>query len=239
MAQETTSKMFRSLTYRSGHVYNFVNQLLYDWKKKFMILGKLVGKSEIPGSTLKLLDLSCGTGFLARFLDPSVDYEGWDLNEAFLNKLKLDWEKGRLKPKKLKVRVKNIFDYDDYPKEKKDVIVFSGILHHVYPKHIELVEHAKHYAKRIIICEPYAIKPKDINAHDWTARLFIFLTKFLPERIYKQLDIFLADNDGINSYDSRSAWPYDKKGLRELYISLDIKKRYSLVDELIGIWEET
>ena len=238
MAQETSSKMFRSLTYRSGHIYNFVNLLLYDWKKKFTILGKLVGKPEIPGSPLKLLDLSCGTGYLARYLDHSVDYEGWDLNVKFLNKLKLDWEKGRLKPKTLKVRVKNIFDYDDYPEEKKDVIVFSGILHHIYPKHIELVEHAKHHAKKIIICEPYAIKPKDINAHDWTARLFIFLTKFLPERIYKQLDIFLADNDGINSYDSRSAWNYDEQNLRKLYLSLGFKKIYPLVDELIGVWEE-
>ena len=197
-----------------------------------------MGKPDSPESTLTLLDLSCGTGYLARYLDPYVDYEGWDLNRKFLNKLKLDWEKGRLKPRNIEVKVKNIFDYNTYPKEKKDVIVLSAILHHVFPKHIELVENAKQYARRIIICEPYAVKPKDINAHDWTARLIMFLTKHLPEKIYKQLDIFFADNDGINSYDDRSAWIYDEKGLRELYSSLGIKKIYSLVDELIGVWEE-
>ena len=238
MSTQTTSRLFRSLTYRSAHIYNWVNQLLYDWKKRFITLGKLVGRAETPGSTIKVLDLSCGTGYLARYLDPSVEYEGWDLNTKFLDKLQLDWEKGRLKPKKIKVRAKNIFDYDDYPEEEKDVIVFSGILHHIFPKHIELVEHAKHHAKKIIICEPYAVKPKDINAHDWTARLVMFLAKHLPERIYKQLDIFLADNDGINSYDNRSAWTYDERGLRELYSSLGIKKMYSLVDEIIGVWEE-
>ena len=36
-----------------------------------------------------------------------------------------------------------------YPEEEKDVIVFSGILHHIFPKHIELVEHAKHHAKKL------------------------------------------------------------------------------------------
>lgn len=229
--------MFRSLTYRSGHIYNFVNHFLYDWKKKFMTLGKLVGIANPEGSQLTLLDLSCGTGYLARYLDPSIDYEGWDLNVAFLNKLKLDWKKGRLKPKKLTVKVKNIFHYEEYPTEKKDVIVFSGILHHVYPKHIELVEHAKDHANKIIICEPYAIKPKDINAYDRIARLLMRITKLLPERIYKLLDLFLADNDGINAYDTRSAWNYDEIGLRKLYKSLGIHKIYHLVDELIGIWE--
>ncbi|MHA1292230.1 MAG: hypothetical protein ACTSQJ_06130, partial [Promethearchaeota archaeon] len=92
-------------------------------------------------------------------------------------------------------------------------------------------------AFRIIICEPYAIKPEDINAHDWTARVIMYFAKFLPERLYKLVDFFLADNDGINSYKRRISWEYNEKGLRDLYHKLGIKKIYSLKDELIGIWE--
>lgn len=227
---------FRSLTYRSGRIYNFVNHFLYDWKKKFATIAKLVGYFEYR--SLSILDLSCGTGFLARFLHPSVDYEGWDLNVTFLEKIKKDWIKGELKPKKIKIRRKDIFDFEDYPKEKKDVIVFSSILHHIYPRHIELVENAKKHARKIVICEPYAVKPKDITAHDWTAKGIMFFVKFFPERIYKYLDLFLADNDGINTYDSRSAWTYNKEGLANFYKQLGIKKIFPLVDELIGVWYE-
>ena len=157
-----------------------------------------------------------------------MEYEGWDLNASFLSKLRLDWEKERLKPHKILLRRKNIFDFDDYPEEKKDVIVFSGILHHVYPDHVKLFEHAKQHARKIVVCEPHAIKPADITANDWTARAIMFLAKFLPERIYKYLDIFLVDNDGINSYKTRSAWDYDKAGLRRLYHQLGVQKTLEL-----------
>jgi SAM-dependent methyltransferase len=227
---------FRSFTYRSGHIYNWVNQRLYEWKKKFAILGKLIGYSN--ETSLKVLELACGTGYVTRYLHPSVEYEGWDLNPAFIKKLLLDKRKGRLKPKKIVIKQKNIFDFNDYPKEKKDIILFSGILHHIYPKHADLVENAKKHAKRIVMCEPYAIHPKDIEAADWTARMAIYFTKHLPARIYKWIDIFLADNDGINSYRTRSAWEYDKKGLGDWYKSIGVSKIYTLQDELIGIWKE-
>jgi len=226
---------FRSLTYRSGHIYNWVNKLLYDWEKKFITLATLVRSNGKKNQ--KVLELSCGTGYVARYLPEDVEYEGWDLNSAFLKKLKLDWRKGRIKPKKIILKRKNIFDFEDYPKDKKDVIIFSGILHHIYPRHIELVEHAKRHAKKIVICEPYAIKPGDITAHDWTAKAAIFITKYLPERLYKILDFFFADNDGINSYENRSAWNYDEAGLKELYRSLGINKIYTFMDECFGIWE--
>jgi SAM-dependent methyltransferase len=229
---------FRSLTYRSGHIYNFVNQRLYDWEKKFATLGKIVNGSRSSGVKLKILDLPCGTGYLARYLDPTVEYEGWDLNPAFLKKVKLDWKKGRLKPNKIILKRRNIFRFDAYPKDKIDVIVFSGILHHIYPRHIELVEHAKKHAHKIVMCEPFAIKPMDINAYDWTAKFAMFFTKFLPEPIYKYIDIFLADNDGINSFKRRSSWTYDENGLKELYKLLGVKKIYTLDDECIGIWEK-
>ncbi len=227
---------FRSFVYRSGHIYNWVNQRLYHWKGKFALLGKVIGYSQ--DHNLKVLELACGTGYVTRYLHPSVEYRGWDLNKAFIKKLLLDKRKGRLKPKTIFIEEKNIFDFDDYPKEKMDVILFSGILHHVYPKHEELVKNAKKHAKRIVMCEPYAIHPKDINAADWTARMAIFFTKFLPNKLYKWVDILLADGDGINPYETRSAWKYDKKRLAEWYKSIGVNKIYALQDELIGVWEE-
>ena len=118
-----------------------------------------------------------------------------------------------------------------------DIVLFSGILHHIYPRHLDLVEHAKSLANRIIICEPYAIKPADIDAYDPIAKVLMYLMKHLPEPLYKWIDILLADNDGINSYEQRQRWPYDQLGLKKLYRKLSIKKIMLLKDEIIGVWD--
>jgi SAM-dependent methyltransferase len=237
MMQKEGELGFRSLTYRIGLIYNFLNNRLYDWERRFATLAKLVEESKEDKTSLKVLDLACGTGYLARFLHPSVDYEGWDLNYSFLKQLETDWKKGRIKVKKLTIKRKNILDFSRYPLKKKDVIVLSDILHHIYPRHIEIVEHAKKCANKIIICEPTAIKPKDIEGHDWTTKITMFLMKNLPEKLYKMIDFFLADNDGINSYERRSAWNYNEKGLLEFFKTLEINKILRLKDECIGIWE--
>lgn len=238
MSSNKTKPSFRSFPYLSGHVYNWLNRRLYDFDKKFMTLGKMV---EIASNNTKnptVLDLPCGTGYLARYLSPQVVYEGWDLNNAFLKKLRMDYRKGRLGPKKVSIRLQNIFDFDKYPKEKKDVIVFCGILHHIFPKHMDLVEQAKKHAKAIVVCEPYAIKPQDINAYDPAARFFIGMFKYLPERLFKYVDFFLADNDGLNPFSNRTDWDFDAKGLQEMYKSFGIDKTYVFMDECLGIWKE-
>jgi SAM-dependent methyltransferase len=237
MTQTEAAVGFRSLTYRIGLIYNFLNNRLYDWERRFATLANLVGQAEGNGTALKVLDLACGTGYLARFLHSSVDYEGWDLNYSFLKQLKTDWNKGRIKVKTLTIKRRNILDFENYPHKKQDVIVLCDILHHIYPRHIEVVEQAKKYARKIIICEPSAIKPKDIEANDWTAKVTMFLMKNLPEKVYKMIDFFLADNDGINSYERRSAWEYNANGLKKFYKSLGMRKIYRLKDECIGVWE--
>lgn len=227
---------FRALTYRSGHIYNWVNKRLYDMNKKFVTIAKLVGHGNGNGTKLNVLDLPCGTGYLARFLHQSVNYEGWDLNEHFLHKLQIDWEKGRIKLKHIELKKKNIFDFDDYPKEMKDVIVFCDILHHVYPRHIELVENAKKNARKIILCEPITVDPEKMQAHDWLAKTTIFLAKFMPNPMIKVLDFFLADNDGINPYEKRSTWKHNEESLTSLYKSMGFNKIYKLVDDYIAVW---
>ena len=237
MSSKRSKPGFRSLPYMSGHIYNWLNKRLYDWEKKFVTLAKMVEMATDNKKNPTILDLPCGTGYLARYLSPHVEYEGWDLNNAFLKKLRMDHRKGRLGPKKVSIRLQNIFDYDKYPEEKKDVIVFSGILHHIYPKQTELVEQAKKHAKAIVVCEPYAVKPQDITAYDPVAKLFIYLFKFLPEKLLKYVDFFLADNDGLNSFKNRSDWDFDAQGLKKMYKGFGIDKTYVFMDECLGIWK--
>jgi len=205
---------------------------LYDQKKKFLTISKIIGKNKT------VLDLPCGTGFLCRFLDPSTEYIGYDLNHRFLKKLKLDFNRGKIKLKKLIIDLQNIFDYHLYPK-KVDSIIFCDILHHVFPKHVELVENAKKHADKIIICEPVAVKPKDMQARDKFFRAVLYLARFFPEPLVKLTDFLFFDNDGINSYENRSAWNHDELSLKSLYKDLGIteSKIYKIDDDYIGVWE--
>lgn len=232
MENKRTGTGFRSLPYRSGLLYDWLTQRLYDQKKKYLTISKLIGNSS-----KKVLDLPCGTGFLTRFLHPSTIYTGYDLNHRFLKKIKKDWYKKRIGLKKVVLKQQDIFDYDKYPEEKQDVIVFCDILHHIYPKHIELVENAKNFAKKIIICEPVAIRPQDMNGHDFLARGVIHLMKFFPERTIQIIDFFLGDNDGINTFEDRACWKHDEQSLKDLYRSMGVHKIYNLLDDYIGIWE--
>ncbi len=226
---------FKSFVYRSGYVYNFVNQRAFEFKKKFKTLATIACRNGAK----KVLDLPCGTGYLTRYLEPYVIYEGWDLNQKFLTKIRKDWHKGgRIKPKKVILRQKNIFSFDEYP-DDVDVIVFCDILHHVFPKHEELVENAKNHAKKIIICEPFAAHPKGIQGADWVSRITLKIVKFFPEKLLKFMDYFFADNDGVNKYSDRSQWQHDREGLKDIYRRMGIadKRIYSLNDEIIGVWE--
>ena len=92
--------------------------------------------------------------------------------------------------------------------------------------------------KKIIICEPIAVKPKDIKARDIVGRATIFFAKHLPESVYKMMDFLFADNDGINSYHNRSEWKHDEASLKALYKDLGISRIYNMEDTYIGIWNE-
>jgi len=224
---------FRSLPYRSSTVYEFFTKRLYHQDKKFSIIATIIGNDH-----KHVLDLPCGIGLLTKFLHPTITYEGWDLNHRFLKKIKKEWLQGRIKLNKVILKQKNIFEIDEYHNNTKDIIVFCDILHHVFPNHIKLIEKAKKVAKKIIICEPLTVRPKQIKAHDWLGKLFIYLCKFLPEKLLKLVDFFLADNDGINSYDDRQKWKHDRESLKEFYIKLGFNKIYHLKDEYIGVWQQ-
>ena len=224
---------FRSLAYRSGFVYNWLTKRLYDQKKKFLTIGKLIGENKT------VLDLPCGTGYLTRFLHPTTNYIGIDLNHRFLKKIKLDFLKGRASVSKITIKQGDIFDYNNYPNEKLDAIVFCDILHHIYGKHIDIVENAKKSTNKIIICEPVAIKPADITARTKIFNFVIKSAKHLPESLLKKIDFLFLDNDGINSYDQRSTWQQNERTLKQLYYDYGIKDKdiYKITDDYIGVWK--
>ena len=224
---------FRSLMYRSGWLYNAVTRRLYDQDKKFSIIASFIGKGP-----KKVLDLPCGTGYLMRFLHPAIEYEGADLNPRFLKRIrKKELKKRNIKLTKIILRHKNIFDFQDYQGKKKDVIVLCDILHHIYPKHIDLINIAKKIANKIVVCEPYVINPKEISARDKLFKIVIFFGKHLPKPLLKIIDFLLLDNDGINSFQMRSQWNLDEKSLKEFYKVMGFNNVYKILDEYIAIWE--
>jgi len=83
MEVKTLTTGFRSLIYRSGWLYNAVTRRLNDQDKKFLTIAKLIGSGP-----KKVLDLPCGIGYLMRFLDQLIEYEGVDLNHPFLKRIK-------------------------------------------------------------------------------------------------------------------------------------------------------
>ncbi len=224
---------FRSLMYRSGWLYNAVTRRLYDQDKKFSTIATFIGKGP-----KRVLDLPCGTGYLMRFLHPAIEYEGADLNHRFLKRIrKKELKKRNIKLTKIILRHKNIFDFQDYQGKKKDVIVLCDILHHIYPKHIDLINIAKKIANKIVVCEPYVINPKEISARDKLFKIVIFFGKHLPKPLLKIIDFLLLDNDGINSFQMRSQWNLDEKSLKEFYKVMGFNNVYKILDEYIAIWE--
>ncbi len=231
---ENNQTRFRSLVYRSAMVYNFTNQRAYEFYKRFKLIGEIIKKEKAK----VILDLPCGTGFLTRYLEKNITYIGWDLNHRFLAKIKKDKKRGRVKPKKVILSQKNIFDFDSYP-SNVDAIVLCDILHHVIPNHKKLVENAKKKAKIVIICEPIAVKPDQIKAKDWIARTTLFILKHFPEKLYRLIDFFFADNDGINRFENRLKWSHTKESLKKLYndFGIEDKNIYHVGDELLGVWK--
>ena len=160
---------FRSLMYRSGWLYNAITRRLYDQDTKFSTIATLIGKGP-----KKVLDMPCGTGYLMRFLHPAIEYEGVDLNHRFIKRIrKKELKKRNIKLKKIVLQQKNIFEFQDYQGKIKDVIVLCDILHHIYPRHVDLINIAKKISQKIIVCEPYVIKPREITARDKLLKIVV------------------------------------------------------------------
>ncbi|MFX0141935.1 MAG: methyltransferase domain-containing protein [Candidatus Hodarchaeota archaeon] len=184
-----------SIMYKFPKAYNLFLKIIHgnNLSERYKIISKIIGKNK------RVLDLGCGTCLLFNYLDKSCSYQGWDLNKNFINKNKNN----------LNVKLKNVFDYKDYP--ENDVIVISDLLHHVVPRHDELVKKAKKKTKKLIIIEP-------------TVGINIIGTKnkFL-KIVNKLIDKILSDDDGINSFEDRSKWFEKKEDVYKFFMKFNPK----------------
>ncbi len=64
------------------------------------------------------------------------------------------------------------------------------------------------------------------------------IMKRVPEKLYRIIDFLFAENDGINTYEKRSGWNYNKKKLIDFFQKQGFTKIYTYMDEVFGIWEE-
>ncbi len=179
-----------SLMYRFPRLYNLLLKLVHGkyLPIRYKEIARIIGKNK------KVLDLGCGTCLLYKYLDTSCSYEGWDLNEHFIKN-----NKG------INVKLKDAFDYNNYP--KTDVIVISDLLHHITPRHEELIRNAQGRTKKLIILEPH------VN----------FYTNNKIKWVYKLLDKMFGDDDGFNSFDNRSKWFKNKKEVYNFFMKFKPK----------------
>ena len=184
-----------SIMYKYPKAYDLFLKIIHrnNLSERYKFISKIIGKNK------KVLDLGCGTCLLYGYLDKSCSYEGWDLNKNFINENK----------NKLNVKLKNVFDYKDY--SENDVIVISDLLHHVVPRHDELLKNAMNKTKKLIIIEPKV----GIN-------IIGTRNKFL-KIINKLIDKILSDDDGINSFEDRSKWFEKKEDVYKFFIKFNPK----------------
>ena len=141
------------------------------YNKRFVRISNMIGKKK------SVLDLGCGTCILSKFLDRTNFYEGWDLNENFV-----DYNKKR----GINVKLKDCFEYKGRP--KFDYIVLSDILHHLSIKKRDIllrncIIHAK---EKVIVIEPFIDKKHKIY---WS---------LVRLRKLSGIEKIFGDYDGIN-----------------------------------------
>lgn len=197
-----------SIMYNNAFIYDLMNSVVNGEhnKVKYDLISKIVGKNK------KVFEIGCGTCTIAKYLDKSCTYEGWDLNEKFIN---------YAKKKGYNAKLKNIFDFKDYP--KSDVILILDVLHHVVPNHIKLLNEAKKRCKKLIIIEPhevFSVIPdfKKLNS-----------LRGIKKKFFLILNKLFGDFDGINSNETVFKWNHDEKSLKDF-----LKKNNASLIKKIG-----
>ncbi|ODS36982.1 MAG: hypothetical protein A7315_13725 [Candidatus Altiarchaeales archaeon WOR_SM1_79] len=128
----------RSLMYRHPGIYNLIVKILHGnaLDERYKIIAREIGINK------KVMDVGCGTGNLAKFLNKKCSYSGIDLNENFV---------AYAKNNGFNVKVGDLTDEKNY--SQCDVAVICDVLHHIIPDDKKIVEICKNKSKRTIICK--------------------------------------------------------------------------------------
>lgn len=204
--------MVRSLMYRSPLIYNSAMRLLHgrSLERRYEFIAKETGSGR------RVFDVGCGTGILADFLDESCRYSGIDLNDGFL-----DYAKNK---KNLDVRKGDLLDENNYP--DCDVIVVCDVLHHITPRHSQLVGICRKKAGKIIICEPFN------HTKGFRNKL---ANQLRSMRWYHTL---FGDSDGVNGFKNMREWNlYGKDDVIEMLKEYGSRKTIVMGSHVIGVIE--
>lgn len=90
---------------------------------------RLVFENIRPFPDMRLLDIGCGTGALVKFLPEDIDYVGFDLSQAYIDKAIARWGRGRRSF--ICGRISAMLDRKLAP---FDVAIAIGVLHHLDDK---------------------------------------------------------------------------------------------------------
>lgn len=198
-----TVSLMASLLYSFPRIYNFFLLLFHgkDLEKRYRIISRLIGRNKT------VFELGSGTCLIAKYLDKSCKYFGWDLNPSFVS---------YNKKRGLDVKLKDIMDFKHYP--KSDIILIIDVLHYITPNHEKLLDAIVKRAKHVIVVEPYNTThlPKNV--------LLVKLLNFF--------NLVLGKNDGINN-SSDTKWKYDKTELKEFFIKKGATRIIHLGSDLI------
>lgn len=195
-----------TIMYRYPQAYDLVVRIIHgkSLKKRYEIIGKEIGEHK------KVFELGCGTSKVYPFLHKGCEYEGWDLNERFLE---------FCRRRGIKVSKKDIFDFEDYP--DNDVIIICDLLHHVIPKHEKLVVEALKRSKKLIISEP--------------ARSFKPPKMLKPIVLF--FNYSMGDYDGINDPHTQLEWDYNEERLRNFFQRLGCTKTINVGWDMIAVFD--
>jgi len=200
--------------------------ILYDATLRVIHGTALLRRMEILadeiGEGVRVFDVGCGTCTLQRHLKAGCRYMGLDLNERFVR---------HAQGRGIAARVGDVFDEGNYPGDL-DVIVLSDILHHIIPRHDELVALCKRKAGKVIVCEPHSQHPPSRAA-----------TSGLVHRGWRRLcsiekfNRVFGDFDGHNRFDEMKLWDeYVKEKLTDLLTGYGMRTR-QVDDYVIGVWQ--
>jgi SAM-dependent methyltransferase len=174
-------------------------------RKRYELIARAIGEKK------RVFEPGCGTCLIYSYLHDGCEYEGWDLNERFINY--------NIKSRR-RVFQKNMFDFNDYP--PNDVIILSDLLHHVVPRHEDLIKMSLQKTTRLIVSE--------------TPTSFKLQRKF--KRIAHFLHSTILDDDGINPFDNMVEWDYPREKLTSLFAKYGCTNIITAGRNLIAVFDK-
>jgi SAM-dependent methyltransferase len=206
-----------AVIYAHPRVYNLALRALHGR----VLARRYAAVSKEIGSGKRVLDVGCGSCMLAEFLDKSCSYQGMDMNGGFVS---------HARRRGLDVMRGDVFDLGSYPGDI-DVVVLSDILHHVVPRHGELLGICKRNAAKVIVCEPFS------KHGGGSGRLSAAANRFWGGLCsLRAFNSVFGDDDGINRREDMVLW--DALGKAELAGELaghGMSTR-EIDDYIMGVW---